>query len=126
MVAVGYSGDGQLNVGWSAIFDQVAAGDGHTVGLKTDGTVVAVGDNWTGQCSTYDWDLIPDHTLTIGKSGNGSGTVSASGITCGADCTEVFPYGIRYPYRLPQYRFNLHLMDRLRCRQWQYLYRQHN
>ena len=38
---------GQLNVGsWSSIV-QVAAGDDHTVGLKSDGTVVAVGDNVT-------------------------------------------------------------------------------
>lgn len=28
---------------------QVSAGDYHTVGLKTDGTVVAVGDNGSGQ-----------------------------------------------------------------------------
>jgi alpha-tubulin suppressor-like RCC1 family protein len=34
---------------------QVAAGYSHTVGLKSDGTVVAVGDNSYGQCNTYDW-----------------------------------------------------------------------
>ena len=29
---------------------QVATGDAHTVGLKSDGTVVAVGRNSVGQC----------------------------------------------------------------------------
>lgn len=32
---------------------QVAAGAFHTIGLKTDGTVVAVGDNSKGQCNAY-------------------------------------------------------------------------
>jgi len=33
----------------------VAAGSKHTVGLKTDGTVVAVGDNTFGQCNVGGW-----------------------------------------------------------------------
>ena len=33
----------------------VAAGYGHTVGLKADGTVVAVGDNHYGQCDIGGW-----------------------------------------------------------------------
>lgn len=35
----------------------VAAGGAHTVGLKTDGTVVAVGYNDGGQCDISDWKL---------------------------------------------------------------------
>jgi alpha-tubulin suppressor-like RCC1 family protein len=35
----------------------VAAGEFHTVGLKADGTVVAVGDNSFGQCNVGGWDL---------------------------------------------------------------------
>ena len=35
----------------------VAAGQEHTVGLKADGTVVAVGNNEDGQCDVGDWDL---------------------------------------------------------------------
>ena len=35
----------------------VAAGWVHTVGLKSDGTVVAVGDNRYGQCNVGGWDL---------------------------------------------------------------------
>ena len=33
----------------------VSAGDYHTVGLKSDGTVVAVGGNHYGQCDVADW-----------------------------------------------------------------------
>ncbi|TET74131.1 MAG: hypothetical protein E3J42_05770, partial [Dehalococcoidia bacterium] len=33
----------------------VAAGFYHTVGLKSDGTVVAVGDNDDGQCDVGGW-----------------------------------------------------------------------
>ena len=33
----------------------VSAGTCHTVGLKSDGTVVAVGDNNYGQCDVDDW-----------------------------------------------------------------------
>ena len=33
----------------------VSAGNDHTVGLKSDGTVVAVGDNDDGQCEVADW-----------------------------------------------------------------------
>jgi hypothetical protein len=42
--------------GWTDI-TQLATGQDHTVGLKSDGTVVAVGCNQMGQCNTYDWDL---------------------------------------------------------------------
>jgi alpha-tubulin suppressor-like RCC1 family protein len=33
----------------------VAAGCAHTIGLKSDGKVVAVGDNDYGQCDVFDW-----------------------------------------------------------------------
>ena len=35
----------------------VAAGRSHTVGLKADGTVIAVGLNNWGQCNVRSWDL---------------------------------------------------------------------
>ena len=35
--------------------DTIAAGYRHTVGLKSDGTVVAVGDNEYGQCDVSGW-----------------------------------------------------------------------
>ncbi len=33
------------------------------------------------------------HALTVAKSGTGSGTVAAPGISCGADCTELYNFG---------------------------------
>ena len=33
----------------------ISAGMYHTVGLKADGTVVAVGDNGKGQCDVSGW-----------------------------------------------------------------------
>jgi len=51
---------GQCDVGsWTDII-QVAAGANswHTVGLKSDGTVVAVGDNENGQCNVGNWTNI--------------------------------------------------------------------
>lgn len=35
--------------------DTTAAGLRHTVGLKSDGTVTAVGDNKYGQCDVSNW-----------------------------------------------------------------------
>ena len=37
---------------------EIAAGDSHTVGLKADGTVVAVGVNSYGQCYVSEWTNI--------------------------------------------------------------------
>lgn len=74
---------GQSNVSsWSNIIS-VATGVQHTVGLKTDGTVVAVGSNEYGQCNVSDWtDIVAicahDHysmgtsLTTIGLKSNGT------------------------------------------------------
>ena len=35
----------------------VAAGSSHTIGLRSDGTVVACGDNVFDQCNVSDWRL---------------------------------------------------------------------
>ncbi len=35
----------------------VSAGGRYTVGLRSDGTVVAVGDNRDGQCNVFGWRL---------------------------------------------------------------------
>lgn len=44
---------------WNEITDRdaISAGDQYTVGLKSDGTVVAVGNNDFGQCSVDVWRL---------------------------------------------------------------------
>jgi alpha-tubulin suppressor-like RCC1 family protein len=36
---------------------QITAGWQHTVGVKSDGTAIAVGWNGYGQCSVGGWDL---------------------------------------------------------------------
>ena len=42
-----------------AVRDMVSTGFWHTAGLKSDGTVVAVGENENGQCNVSDWtDII--------------------------------------------------------------------
>lgn len=52
-------------------------GSGHTVGLKSDGTVVAVGDNKWGQCEVYDkkWKnivkVVAGDWYTVGLKANG-------------------------------------------------------
>ncbi|HJD32190.1 MAG TPA: protein kinase [Candidatus Eisenbergiella stercorigallinarum] len=46
---------GQKNVsGWENL-TQLALSESHTVGLRADGTVVAVGSNTSGQCDVEDW-----------------------------------------------------------------------
>ena len=48
---------GQCDVsGWADIV-AVSTGNSHTVGLISDGTVVAVGDNDYGKCDVSDWKL---------------------------------------------------------------------
>jgi alpha-tubulin suppressor-like RCC1 family protein len=50
-----YDSPPECEVGdWTDI-TKVAAGEWHTVGLKSDGTVVAVGWNWDGQCNIGGW-----------------------------------------------------------------------
>ena len=36
---------------------------------------------------------VQNFMLTVAKSGTGTGTVTATGINCGADCSEVLPSG---------------------------------
>jgi len=60
--------------GWDSIID-IAAGDYHTVGLKTNGTVLAVGQAKEGQCDVSEWTNIIDiaagdyHTVGLQKGG---------------------------------------------------------
>ena len=57
-----------------AVRDTVSSGCSHTVGLKSDGTVVAVGQNYYGQCDVNDWKDIVSIS-TGGKSLNRSYTI---------------------------------------------------
>ncbi len=59
-----------------AIRETISAYYGHTVGLKNDGSVVAVGNNADGQCNVDDWKDIEAISLginhTVGLKSNGS------------------------------------------------------
>jgi hypothetical protein len=94
---VGNNEIGQCNVGdWTDIVE-VAVGWGHTVGLRADGTVVAVGDNDYGQCKISGWTDIEqvsvgDYYSTI-AAGYGhtvgvkvDGTVVAGGLNDEGQC----------------------------------------
>ena len=55
--------------GWTNII-QIEAGTQHIVGLKSDGSVVATGDNTHGQCNVSDWtDVISVSTGYIASTG---------------------------------------------------------
>ena len=70
--------------GWRDIV-AIAAGNYHTVGLKADGTVVAVGDNDDRQCNIRDWhDIVAIYaqfSSTVGLKADG--TVVAVGESLG-------------------------------------------
>ena len=74
--------------------DTISAGDSHTVGLKSDGTVVAVGNIYYGQCDVSGWtDIVAvsagdDHTVGLRSDGTvvavgyyGNGRCDVSGWT---------------------------------------------
>jgi alpha-tubulin suppressor-like RCC1 family protein len=60
---------------------QVAAGYAHTVGLKSDGTVVAVGNSGYGECNVSSWtdirQIAAGRGFTVGL--RLDGTVVAAG-----------------------------------------------
>jgi len=66
----------------------VAAGGDHTVGLKSDGTVVAVGSNFGGQCNVSSWTGITQVSArgpqTVGLKSDG--TVVALGYNQWGEC----------------------------------------
>jgi hypothetical protein len=79
------NGDGQCDVGnWTGII-QVAEGERYTVGLKSDGTVVAVGYNGFGQCDVGNWTDITQVAAgeyhTVGLKSDGT-VVAAGGYVC--------------------------------------------
>lgn len=82
MAATGWNLYGQCEVSdWYDIVD-VTTGYAHTVGLRADGTVLAVGNNQSGQCNISHWtDIIAvsaSNEQTIGLKKDG--TAVASGL----------------------------------------------
>lgn len=68
--------------------DTISAGQNHTVGLRSDGTVVAVGNNGSGQCDVLDWKNIvavaAGSFYTVGL--HTDGTVVATGQNKYGEC----------------------------------------
>ena len=60
----------------AAYHNLISAGSDHTVGLKADGTVVAVGDNEFGKCDVASWKSIVavsvEEAHTVGLKANGT------------------------------------------------------
>jgi hypothetical protein len=77
-----------LNMPQGNVTPMVAAGYKNTVGLKSDGTVVAVGDNDYGQCEVGGWTDIIEVTTgflyTVGLKADG--TVVAAGLNEYGEC----------------------------------------
>ena len=112
VVAVGWNDDGQCNVGsWTDIIAISAGGTpygttsritaylGHTVGLRSDGTVVAVGDDEYGQCNVDNWtDIVAisaKRNCTVGL--RSDGTVVAVGSDKYGQCNVESWTNIRLP-----------------------------
>jgi len=117
VVAAGNNTRGQCDVGnWTGIIQvDTIGGDpnadspmwvrlAHTVGLKADGTVVAVGDNVYGQCNVGDWADIVQITVGWGRTMGlkADGTVVAVGDNTFGECdvgnwtdiTQIAAHGI--------------------------------
>jgi len=67
---------------------RVACGEHHTVGVKADGTVVAVGANYYGQCNVGVWKdtigVAAGYFHTVGVKADG--TVVAVGLNSDGQC----------------------------------------
>ena len=70
-----------LNTSQGLVKPMIAAGPEHIVGLKSDGTVVAVGDNGGGKCNVGGWtDIIQvdaDYYHTVGLKSDGTVVTTA-------------------------------------------------
>lgn len=62
----------------------VAAGDGYTVALKSDGTVVAWGDNYSGAVTGISPTAIPQFAIAIPVTMNGQALSGVTAITAGS------------------------------------------
>ena len=79
----------------------VRAGGMHTIGLKSDGTVMAVGWNKDGECDVSSWENIVSvsaggsHTVGV----KSDGTVVAVGINWFGECDVSHWKDVRLPHR---------------------------
>ncbi|MDQ0194807.1 hypothetical protein J2T20_003178 [Paenibacillus wynnii] len=88
--------------------DTIAAGRRHTVGLKSDGTVTAVGDNKYGQCDVSGWrDIV---AVAAGNVHMATNTGNAHTIGLKSDGTVAAVESINLK---PSIRSNLELIARI-------------
>ena len=104
-----YAECGQCEVeDWEDIV-AISAGAYHSVGLKSDGTVVATGENEFGQCDVEDWkDIVAisaSHVQTIGLKSDG--TVVATGDNNWGQCNVKNWKDIVYIYSAPWHTFGI-------------------
>jgi uncharacterized delta-60 repeat protein len=90
-----FDADGKLTTAIGSYFDSVYA-----VALQPDGKIVAAGYSSDGQNYAFALARYLGSTLTVSKSGAGSGTVTSSpaGIDCGPTCSA--PYAADVPVTL--------------------------
>ncbi len=69
--------------------DMIAAGRCHTVGLKSDGTVVAVGRNKEGECNVSDWRDIEAIAVGNVHMATNTGNAHTIGLTCDSTAVAV-------------------------------------
>lgn len=85
---------------------QNAMGRGHTIGLRKDGTVVAVGDNSYGQCDVKDWTDIKAiaagdyHTVGLRNDGTVVTTLQAESSAEIAQWTDIVAISAGYGYTI--------------------------
>jgi hypothetical protein len=78
MVAVGDNSRGQCDVGDWANITQVAVGEEHTVGRKSDSTVVAA--SWEAELTKWNLGVTTEYALTISSIAGGSVTTPGEGV----------------------------------------------
>ena len=98
---------------WGVNSPTIIARYEHTVALKTDGTVVAVGDNEYGQCDVSEWtDIVAisgTDTNTVGLKADGTVVVAGDNEEgqCNVSDCDYHARQRDQSFRLDQYRGNL-------------------
>src|SRR5439155_8700557 len=89
-----YNPNGSLDTSFNGsgkVTTAIGPGDDEAYGLalQLDGKLVAAGNSWNGSQAVFALARYNGSTLTVAKTGSGSGSVASSpgGISCGATCS---------------------------------------